>query len=279
MYHGFSFAYAPSFLPGLTLFGNRVCLVPWRWENLKYIVPSKESGNIEREDDQKGSLGADWIFPQVGLEIYGELGIDDFVPGKIKGYIRYPFHTMVYAVGLKKSLNLSPGKKIHGEIIFEWNNMEASQDFQFQWPYSFYFHGATGYTQNGQLIGAGSGWGGNSQFLEFRFFYPKGVSSVFAHRSNPDNNFIYSQSIYTSAGDNDRETEKKYFTGFKSDFTFGLSTLYFLTENLSIGGGAVYTYITNPYYFYADPEGTELKYLSDLYEHNFSFNMILKCIF
>jgi len=185
---------------------------------------------------------------------------------------------------LKKALNIKPEKSLYGEIIFEWNNMEMSQDFQFQWPYSFYFHSTNrhGYTQNGQLIGTGSGWGGNSQFLEFRFFYPKGGSSVFVHRSNPDNNFIYSKAVNEKVDnltDPTRELEKKYFTGFRSDLTFGLSTLYFLTESLSVSGCVAYTYITNPYYFYANPEGTEYKYLNDLHEHNFSINLVLKYVF
>jgi hypothetical protein len=277
MYHGLTFSYAPSFLPGLTLFFNRVCLVPWEWKNLKYFLPSDESKNTG-DDDQKGSLGVDWIFPQVGVDIYGELGVDDFVPGKIKGYIRYPFHTIVYAVGLKKALNIWPEKGLYGQIIFEWNNMEMSQDFQFQWPTSFYAHGrGPHYSQKGQILGAGSGNAGNSQFLMFRFFYPKGASSIFIHRSNPDNNFIYSQAIYTSV-DSTRETEMKYFTGFRSELTIGLNTQYFLLKNLSLEGGMAYTFITNPYYFYSNPEGTEYKYFKDIYMHNFSFNLAVKYI-
>jgi hypothetical protein len=275
MFHGLSLAYAPSFLPGLTLSANRVCLVPWEWKNLKYIIPSEESSNTGT-DDQKGSLGVDWIFPRAGLEIYGELGVDDFVPGKIKGYIRYPFHTMVYAVGLKKALDILPDKGLYGQIIFEWNNMEMSQDFQFQWPASFYSHGSgPHYTQKGQILGSGSGGAGNSQFLMFNLFYPKGLSSIFVHRSNPDNNFVYSQAIYTSV-DPSRDTELKYFTGFRSDLTVGINTHYFLLKDLSLGGGIAYTFITNPYYFYSNQEGTEYKYFNDVYKHNFSFNLVIR---
>ena len=56
MFHGFAFAYAPPFLPGLSLFVNRVCLVPWEPENLKFMFPSKEN-SIE---DQKASFGFYW---------------------------------------------------------------------------------------------------------------------------------------------------------------------------------------------------------------------------
>ncbi|GHU77301.1 hypothetical protein FACS189461_5610 [Spirochaetia bacterium] len=137
MFHGLSLAYAPSFLPGLTLSANRVCLVPWEWENLKYIWPM-DNNTIE---DQKASFALSWLFPQVGFEIFGELGIDDFVSGKgIIDYIRHPFHTTVYTVGLKKFVNIVPKKQIYGEILFESNWMEMTQDFQLQWTYSCYFH-------------------------------------------------------------------------------------------------------------------------------------------
>jgi hypothetical protein len=272
MFHGLSFAYAPSFLPGLTLSANRVCLVPWEWKNIKYIWPADDN----TYEDQKASFSASWIFPSAGFEVYGEVGIDDFVPGKIKGYIRYPFHTITYTIGLKKFFDIQPEKRLYGQIIFEWNNMEMSQDFQFQWPYSFYFHHniKQGYTNSGQVLGAGSGGGGNSQFLMFRLFYPKGVSSVFVHRANPDNNFIYSQAISIGAS---KETELRYFTGFRSELTMGINTQYFLQKNLSLGGGMAYTFITNPYYFYSNPEGgTEYKFFDDIYKHNFSFTLVIK---
>jgi hypothetical protein len=134
MFHGFSFAYAPSFLPGLTLFANRVALVPWEWENLSFIIAS----DANTDEDQKISFGASWIFPQVGFEVYGELGIDDMVwggrDGEVVGYIRYPTHTMLYTVGVKKTIPIAPVREVYGELLFEWNSMEMSQDFQFQWP-------------------------------------------------------------------------------------------------------------------------------------------------
>ena len=270
MFHGFSFSYAPSFLPGLTLFVNRVCLVPWEWNNIKFIFPSKEN-TIE---DQKSSFGVSWIFPQVGLEVYGELGIDDFVPdGLPNGYIRYPFHTMLYTVGLKKTIPVLPTRKIYGELFFEWNTMEMSQDFQFQWPYSPYFHFPIihGYTNKGQWLGAGSGWGGNSQYLAFKLYYPKGFTSLFLHRNNPDNNFIYSKAVDASALDNDGELAKKYFKSWKANIIIGIDTNYFITNSFSLGAGFIYNKIINPYYYYKKTE-----YWSDLIINNFSMNIFIK---
>jgi hypothetical protein len=270
MIHGFAFAYAPSFLPGLTLFVNRVCLVPWAWENLKFIFPIVKN-TIE---DQKASFGFSWIFTDVGLEIYGELGIDDYVifNGSIKdsfpnGYIRYPFHTMMYTAGLKKTIPIAPSRNIIGELFFEWNSMEMSQDFQFQWSYSPYFHHLIvhGYTNRGQWLGAGTGWGGNSQYLGFKLYYPKGSSSLFFQRNNPDNNFIYSKAIYETATP---ELEEKYFTSWKANFAVGINTNYFLTNAFSLGGGFVYNLIMNPQYYL-----TKSNYWLDELMHNFYFQL------
>ncbi|MDR2601955.1 MAG: capsule assembly Wzi family protein [Spirochaetaceae bacterium] len=273
MLHAFSLAYAPAFIPGFVLSVNRISISPWKLENLKYIKPTGQDSNTGI-DDQKGSAAISWVFQKVGLEIYGELGIDDFVFGKLTGYIRYPFHTMVYTAGLKKTVDISPKKSLYGELILELNNMEASQNFQFWWPYSFYSHSyELSYAQKGQILGAGSGGGGNSQLLMFKVFYPKGTASVFVHRVNPDNNFVYAQAVNQNANG---ELTKKYAGGFRADLTFGISALYFLRNNISLGGGFSYTYIINPYYFYADITREPFKILGDIEKNNFSFNFVFK---
>ena len=271
MIHGLAFAYAPSFLPGLTLFANRVCLVSWAWENMKSIIPRGTNST----EDQKASFGFSWIFPRVGLDIYGELGIDDFVPdGFPQGYIRYPFHTMMYTTGLKKTFSIAPGRNIYGEFFFEWNSMEMSQDFQFQWPYSPYFHHQIihGYTNKGQWLGAGTGWGGNSQYLGFKLFYPKGSSFVFFHRNNPDNNFLYSKAVYSSAEGG--ALEEKYFNNWKANLSIGLTTTYFLTSAFSLGGGFIYNLIINPYYYF-----NKIDYWTNNFAHNILLQLMLKYTF
>lgn len=245
MIHGLSFAYSPSFLPGLTVGVNRICLVKWNWANLKYIIPM----NANTQEDQKMSLAVNWIFSQIGLEIYGELGIDDFVPkGFPIGYIRYPFHTMTYTVGLAKIIPVKPKRNIYGVIHFEWNNTEMSQDFQLQWPYNFGFHHqiTQGYTNRGQWLGSGIGYGGNCQYLDFTLYYPKGNSRLFIVRNNPDNNYIYSKAVGASADEDD--LEKKYFGSWKANFIIGVETVYFVMPSFSIGGCFGYNLIINPQY-------------------------------
>lgn len=252
MIHGFTFAYSPSFVKGLTLFANRIALVKWKWENLKYILPLNQNTHIGETDageDQKMSFGFNWAFPQVGFELYTEIGLDDFVPdGFPQGYIRYPLHTLAYTAGLKKTFNINKEKQIFGELHLEINNSEMSQDFQFQWPYNFGFHHqiTQGYTNKGQLLGTGYGYGGNMQYLDFSVLYPKGKSTFTIARWNPDNNYLYSKAINAKA--NEDELNDKYFTAFKANFITGFSTLYYITKDFNINGSVLYNLIINNHY-------------------------------
>jgi hypothetical protein len=268
MFHGLALAYAPSFLPGLTLSANRVSMVPWAWRNLKQMIPI--IGNPETdikfslgnpESDIKFSFGMSYLFSQVGFEVYGEIGIDDGVPQSIiRGYLRYPLHTLVFSTGLKKTLDIAPRKEIYGEIIFEFNWLEMSQDFQFMWPYSFYFHNRMhGYTNRGQLLGNASSPGGNSQYLRFVLFYPKGSSALFISRNNPDNNYLYSSAVGSAAG----PSGWNRIVNFKSNFNLGIETTYFVIPSLAVSAGFVYNYIINPFFEFQNETAMSSR-------HNFS---------
>jgi hypothetical protein len=262
MFHGLAFSYAPSFLPGLTLSVNRVCLVPWEWDNLKYMFPD-DSNTYE---DQKVSFSASYFLPLAGINVYGELGVDDYVVPKEIAYIRYPFHTMTYLVGLRKTIKIKPDRHVYGEWFFEWADMEMSQDFQYQWPYTFYFHHniVHGYTNRGQLIGSGIGPGGNSQFLGFKIYYPKGDSLFFIHRFNPDNNFINKEMVDKIA--KDTAYGAKYYYSWKANLVLGINSTYFITNRLKISGGLNYNIILNQNFYFDKND-----YGSDKILHNFSF--------
>lgn len=276
MINGLSLSYAPSFLPGLTLGANKVCLSKWNSKNaVKYLNPLYD---VNDNEDQKLSLTADWIFPKVGFEAYGEFGIDDYVLGwnsrnKFLCLIRNPFHTMTYTIGLKKEISIYNPKNIKGEIIFEWNNTEMSQNFQFEWPYNFGFHHiiTQGYTNRGQWIGSGIGYGGNSQILAFNIIYPKGNTLLFVSRNNPDNNYIYSKTITTTSSDKD--IYYRWYAAYKANFNIGFSTNYFVTKNLSMNTGFLYNMIINPKYNPSKASENANFYQVPTKIHNFQFQL------
>jgi hypothetical protein len=268
MFHGLEFAYAPSFLPGLTLSVNRVCLVPWEWENLKYIIPLFNN-TIE---DQKISIAASYLLPKAGIEVYGEYGIDDFIGGWVFQYIRNPFHTTIYTAGLKKTINIVPKKQIYGELVFEFNWFEMTADY-FSMNYSFYFHHLIthGYTNRGQWLGAGLGSGGNSQYLGFSVYYPKGNSLLFISRNNPDHDYL---NRATTNESNDPTDDGRRQKDSKANFLFGIQTNYFFNSMFSFSGGFTYNMIINPEYKRKD---NEVK--SDIHVHNFSIQLGVKMMF
>ncbi|MBB5218409.1 hypothetical protein DYE49_05290 [Treponema rectale] len=232
MLTGISLSYSPSFLEGLTLGINRIFMTTWNSKNLKYIgrLFKISHGNDTTGDgeDQKFAVYMDWLFPSAGFEFYGEVGIDDYTDKKISN----PFHTAIYTFGLKKSLNLYLSKKITGELIFEFSNFEMSQDFQFEWQYGgYYTHSkiTQGYTNRGQILGAGSGYAGNSQFLGLRIYYQKGSTMIFGHRHCPDNNYILSKSIGTSL-----EESKNWRAKYKTYISFGINQIYYIKTNFQL---------------------------------------------
>ena len=244
MIHGLALAYAPSFVSGLTLFANRTCLVKWDWTNMKYIWPLAENTHVGEQgagEDQKMSFGFDWVFPQVGFEVYGEVGKDDYSSIRV-----YPLRTIVYTLGLKKTFTIYEKWQLYGQLNLEVNNNEMSHDFQFQWPYSFYYHHqiTQGYTDRGQWLANAFSPGGNSQVLDFTVYYPKGKTRLSLKRTNPDNNYIYQHSIGTENTPEITEVNGQY----KTLISVGLFSQYYITPSLSIHGG--FEYVEFRHYFY-----------------------------
>ena len=241
MIHGLAFAYTVPYI-GLTLFANRICLAKWKLENMQYVIPLIRNTHIAELDageDQKMSFGFDWVYQKAGMELYAEIGIDDFLGGGfIKGLSRYPFDSMVSTFGIKKTVNLPFAPQFKGEIIFEYSDFEEPRNrISDKSKYAFNMHHQIeqGLTNKGQPLASPLGTGGNSQTLKLIVFYPKGVSSLKISRSNPDNTFMYW-----------RVENKNGW--YKADLTIIAASTYFVTPALSVFGVFGWNWKINPYY-------------------------------
>jgi len=256
MFHGISIAYAPSFLPGFSLFFNRVCLAPWDLKNIKYIYDV-----VNDLEDQKASVGLSWIFPQVGFEVFGELAIDDW-----SSFTKHPFHTTVFNVGFKKTMPIKPVQKIYGELLFELSYMEKTQEYI--GPYSFYSHSELihGYTNRGQWLGNAESPIGNAQSLKFTLYYPKGNSGIMISRNNPNNHYIYERDVL--------ERSIVYHNAYWTNINLDIDSVYFFNSYFIIFGGLSYNRIIDRNYI--------IKYLlyipEDTITNNFSFRLGVKFI-
>lgn len=269
---GFSIAYSPAFLPELTFSINKISIARWDEKSIKYLNPFYDTNAVE---DQKCSFALDLLFPAVGFEFYGELGLDDY---NSRGFAN-PFHTAIYTIGAKKEISFlqkfSYFKKfnIRPEIIFEWNNFEMSQDFQLQWHYmGYYSHGLIkqGYTQNGQIIGAGSGYFGNSQYLALRTYFSKGDITFFIHFNKPDTNYLNNKGIDTKENDWQKEGKKQHdqWGYYKAIRTFGCTANFFATKFLLISTNINGSWIINSAYKQQD-KGFGNYYFSLSLKYNF----------
>jgi hypothetical protein len=231
---GFAIAYSfPSLLKGLTIGFNRIMLSKWNDMNFSSIFtllwPNMNSGAGSDQNDQRASLIIDYLLPIAGINIYLEWGRNDF--SSMNQVFRYPFHTQGYSLGIIKSLSIS--SSINGEILLEISNLECSQDYDrlLTWYSTFYSHRiiTQGHTNRGQWLGAGIGTGGNSQYLGFKLYFPKGYGSLFFQRRNPDLDYTWYIDSKNSDGHNAEWSMRTFLD-------FGISGYYSLTSGFSISG-------------------------------------------
>lgn len=271
MLTGMTVALSPAFIPGFSFGLNRIFITHWDLYEARYIkrLFDSEKKNDWKDDplsgeDQKVSLFADWRFPKIGFQVYGELGLDDFTSNEETN----PFHTGVYSVGAKQVIPLPLEKlwsklpHLETQLILEWNNFEMSQDFQLQWEYTGYYSHcgqaviSHGYTQKGQLLGAGTGYSGNSQFIGWKFFFPKGYFMPFFHRSCPDNNYILNKAVRADASShsNSGKTEfdnyycRDYYAAYKTYLEFGFNADVYILPRLNFQAGFSAIKICRPEY-------------------------------
>jgi hypothetical protein len=243
---GISIAYSfPSFLKGLTIGFNRIMLSKWDKMNFGSVFtllwPSmdREQGFGIDEEDQRASITFDYLLPTAGINIFFEWARNDYSPN-INYVIRYPFHTEGYTFGIKKTISFT--NILTGEILLELTKLECSQDYDriVPWYSTFYAHHiiTQGHTNRGQWLGAGIGTGGNSQYLGFKLYFPKGYGNLFFQRRNPDLDYTW---FIDSKNNADNAS-----TSIRVFLDSGISGLYYFFSNFSVFGSFVFRYENNP---------------------------------
>lgn len=145
--------------------------------------------------DQIFSVFAHWALPRYGLESYIEWGRSDF-PASFNELIEEPNHSRGYTTGLQwvgTRSDATPRVRIQAEFT----NVEQSSSYRFRPNGSFYTSRAViqGYTNEGQMLGAGIGPGSSGQFVGVDWFSRGGfqLGGTFARtRFNNDAFFLKS---------------------------------------------------------------------------------------
>ncbi|MDR2410351.1 MAG: capsule assembly Wzi family protein, partial [Bacteroidales bacterium] len=244
---GLSIAYAPPyFFKGFTIGINRTMLS--KWNDLDYVsaftlfVPFMDKSAGEDKRDQRASVVFSYVFSKVGAELYFEWARNDFT-AILDHLVQYPFHSQAYTFGFRKNFLFSTS--LQGELLLEITNLESSRDFELEWPTTFYAHHiiTQGYTNRGQWLGAGTGTGGNSQYLGFAIFYNKGYFNIFAQRQSIDNDYIWFMHMGEPIAVKSQDEWK-----MKAQISFGVDNSIYINRNLGFFSNIIFSYIYKPTY-------------------------------
>lgn len=177
-FNGLTIAYSPNFLPELSVGINKVLYKQTEFFELVdlfstvYIADDGviEGGPTSGNDffDQMASIFMNWDLKKSGFRAYAEFAKNDFTTdGDFRFFALEPEHARAYTIGFEKRLRSKKNNEVR--ITYEHTNLSKGQSFQ-KWRAdpAWYAHNfnTQGYTQNGQIIGAGIGPGGNSDHLE-----------------------------------------------------------------------------------------------------------------
>ncbi len=200
--------YQPRWVPGLFLGATRTFLTYSKdiKSGIMGYFPvfqgvSKKSlfgeGEAPSPDDQRISAFIRWLLPKDHFEVYVEYGKEDH-NFDMRDFLLQADHTRAYILGFRKLYPLNKNDNSYLGFNFEMTQMEQNLTNRGRASSYFYAHGELrqGYTQQGQMVGAGIGPGSNLQTASVSWY--KGFKSlgVQVERYVHNNNLFY-----TSTGD------------------------------------------------------------------------------
>lgn len=198
--------FTPKGVPGLELGVSRTFLSAWRDggpdldDVLLVFIPLEKSrlttpGNPTGDDatDQMATLFARWTMPEAGVEVYAEWGRGDH-SWDLRDLFVEPEHASAWLLGLQKAVSASPERvwRVAAELAL----LGSGRTTMVRAPASaFYVHHIVrqGYTQRGQVMGAGIGPGSSQAFLGLDRFARWGRVGLGLQRTVYDNNRFYAE--------------------------------------------------------------------------------------
>jgi hypothetical protein len=163
---GVTFNYQPRWLPGLFLGVNHIIQSYSSDINgvagYLPLISIYHKANYER--DQIFSVYSRWLFAKSHAEVYFEYGWNDYTTA----FITSPDHARAYVAGLRKLWPLA-GKQNQGILVStEFTQLSQSTDQLDNPAGGWYTHYTIhqGWTNRGQVLGAGIGTGGNLQSID-----------------------------------------------------------------------------------------------------------------
>jgi len=191
--------YQPRWVPGLFLGFSRAFhlytsdMGSGFSDVFPFLLPF-EKKNLPFEDakrrDQLASFNLRWVFPASNVEVYGELGYNDY-KNSFWDWLTSMEHSRAYILGMRKVFKQSPGRYIR--LAIENTTMEMTADRLVRNNGPWYRHDFVrhGYTNEGQVLGAGIGPGSNLQTFDLAFVRPSSIAGFSIERYAHNMDYFY----------------------------------------------------------------------------------------
>ena len=143
--------------------------------------------------DQILSLFAHYVYPRYGLEGYVEWARTE-LPKSLRDFVLYPNHTRGYSAGIQYAHTFNEESLIRFQT--EFTNVEQSGSYRFRPIGSFYTSRAVvqGYTNEGQMLGAGAGPGSQAEWFATHYMTRKFQFGVNFGRTRPNTDAFFARS-------------------------------------------------------------------------------------
>ena len=206
-FQGFSFTYSPKWISGLSVGAIRwvqmySALVEgkywWMKGGTSYFPVFK---NIFRKNDlylvaeaqidQAAGLFFRWLWTDSMAEVYGEFHYNDS-KFNLRDLFSDSDHSRAFTIGINKLFKGNKKSSFY-EFKWEWTELEQAGSRKIRDAGSWYMHYRTfdGYTNRGEVLGAGIGPGSNSQFLSLSKINDKSKIGLALEIVENDNDFYY----------------------------------------------------------------------------------------
>jgi hypothetical protein len=198
-YQGLTITYSPKWIKGLSL-----GFIRWVQTYGEFAKTNRDYfpafAGIFRDNsfdytydkaiDQAGGAFGRWLWQDAKAEIYAEYHMND---SKYNGrdLILDIEHARAYTIGFRKIFQKNISSRIY-ELSWERTKMQQAPSRRLRGAGSWYQHGSVrqGYTNNGEVMGAGIGPGSNSHYLELAMIDKLDRYGIAFELIEQDNDFL-----------------------------------------------------------------------------------------
>ena len=196
--------YSPKWIPGLSLGLARYFVKPWHGESVsdyfemfqtfkkKSLATAQNPTGDNPLDNQIASVFGRWVFPESALEIYGEWAREDHA-WSWDSFIREPAHSQAWLIGMQKGFRTSSGKvvRFHAEFLHLQDLRPLGA--KVGTPVYYVHPSDLSLTNDGQLLGAWVGPGGDVQHVAVDVFHRGGRIGGYLERAGRNEAYYWAQ--------------------------------------------------------------------------------------